>query len=100
MPIALRKKQVFEAQVKEDEENIEAWNASQEDKDVGHEVNNNDDEVEEQQSSINSYDDEDIDLEIEYENLIGINLDIGLETMRDVIEDEFDGESLPQINDE
>ena len=36
----------------------------------------------------------------EYENLIGIDLDIGLETMRDVIEDEFDEESLPQINDE
>ena len=100
MPIAPRKKQVFEAQVEEDEENIDAPNASQEDEDGGHEVNNNDDEVEEQQSSNNSYDDEDIDLEIEYENLIGMDLDIGLDTMRDVIEDEFDEESLPQINDE
>ena len=74
------------SKVEEDEENIDALNASQEDEDGGHEVNNNDDE--------------DIDLEIEYENLIGIDLDIGLETMRDVIENEFDEESLPQINDE
>ena len=101
VPIAPRKKQVFEAQVEEDEENIDAPNASQEDEDGGHEVNNNDEEVEEQQSSINSlYDDEDIDLEIEYAKLIGMDLDIGLYTMRDVIEDKFDEESLPQINDE
>ena len=100
VPITPRKKQVFEAQVEEDEENIDAPNVSQEDEDGGHEVNNIDDKIEEQQSSINSYDDEDIDLEIEYENLIGMDLDIGLDTMRDVIEDEFDEESLPQINDE
>ena len=99
VPIAPQKRHIFEAQVKEDQENIDAPNASQEDKDVECEVNIDDEEVEEQ-SSNNSYDDKDIYLEIECENLIGIDLDIGLEAMRDIIEDEFDEESLPQINEE
>jgi len=98
--IVPRKKQVFESQVDKDGENIEAPNASQENKDGVHEVNNNDeDENEEQQSSKNSYDDEDIDLEIEYDNLMGMDIDIGIDTMRDVIEDEFYEEALPQFND-
>ena len=33
---------------------------------------------------------EDIDIEIEYHNLIGMDLDIGVENMIDVIEDEYD----------
>jgi len=98
--IALRKKQVFEAQVDKDGKNIEAPNASQENKDGVHEINNNDeDEDEEQQSSKNSYDDEDIDLEIEYGNLMGMDIDIGIDTLKDIIEDEFYEEELPQIND-
>ena len=102
--IAPRKKQVFEAQVDEDDANMEVENASDEqNEDDGHEVNNNGEEEEEEneeECSKNSYDDEDLDLEIEYENLIGMGIDIGIDTMRDVIEDEFDEEALPQCSDD
>jgi hypothetical protein len=102
VPIAPRNICIFEAQVEEDQENIDVVDASQEDEgheDVEREVKNEDEEVKEQ-SSNNSNDDEDIEIEIEYDNLIRIDIDIGLDTMRDVIEDEFDEESLTQNNEE
>ena len=97
VPIQPRKRHVFEARDNEEaEEDKYVANASQEYEE--HENNNDNDEDEGEQSTYEANDDEYIDIMNEYENLIGIDLDIGLDTMRDVIEDEFDEESLPQNN--
>ena len=102
VPMQPRKRHVFEAQDNEEaQEDIDVANASQEDEGQEyeeHEHNNGNDEDEGEESTYEANDDKDIDLMTEYENLIGIDLDIGLDTMRDVIEDEFDEESLPQNN--
>ena len=97
VPIQPRKRHVFEARDNEEaEEDKDVANAFQEYEE--RENNNDNDEDEGEKSTYDANDDEDIDIMTEYENLIGIDLDIGLDTMRDVIEDEFDEESFPQNN--
>ena len=69
VPIQPRKRRVFEAQVDEEQGDIDVANASQEDEVreyVEHEDNDGDDEDEGEQSSYEANDDEDIDIMTKY----------------------------------